>query len=94
LSGLILISKAATNLGSSASLMKLACLFERINGALFVHRKMIVLWETSHSFEKRKAYSSWEKSVKKCLLVHHHFEGPEAGVHVPAGTIKHSMYSS
>jgi len=30
--------------GSSASLMKLACLLERINGPLFVHRKMIVLW--------------------------------------------------
>jgi len=34
----------APNSGSSASLMKLACLLERINGPLFVHRKMIVLW--------------------------------------------------
>jgi hypothetical protein len=73
-------------IGSSALLMKLAGLFERINDPLFVHRKMIILWETSHSFEKRKAYSSWEKSVKKCLLVHHHVEVPEAGVQVPAGT--------
>jgi hypothetical protein len=83
-----------SEIGSSALLMKFACLFERINGPLFVHRKMIVLWETSHSFEKRKAYSSWEKLVKKRLLVHHHFEVPEAGVHIPAGTIKHSMCSS
>jgi len=36
--------KIEDKFGSSASLMKLACLLERINGPLFVHRKMIVLW--------------------------------------------------
>ena len=65
--------------------MKLAGLFERINDPVSFHRKMIVLWETSHSFEKGRLIPH-----EKCLLVFRLSEVPEAEMHVLAGPTKAS----